>query len=279
MKLNGKRAVVTGGAAGIGLATASRLLDAGCVVTIWDVDADALASARGVLRKNGGTVHARICNVADRESVGAAVRAAEQEMGGIDILINNAGHLAPGDFLDQPVEVWQRTIEVNVDGILLTTHAVLPGMFSRNSGHIVNISSAAGMLGVAGLAVYAASKWAVWGLTESLRHEAWNLGKRGVRFSTVHPSYVAEGLFAGARMRGLGALIVPRIRDHDVVARAIVEAALIRGRNSPKRPRSVRAAVFFRGVLPDSLFQRLIRVLNIHRSMSTWRGKQNGEGS
>jgi all-trans-retinol dehydrogenase (NAD+) len=150
-------------------------------------------------------------------------------------------------------------------------------MYGRNEGHVVNISSAAGMLGVAGLAVYAASKWAVRGLTESLRHEAWNLGKRGVRFSSVHPSYVAEGLFAGARMRGLGALIVPRIRNHDVVAKAIVEAALKRGRNSPKRPRSVRAADFFRGVLPDSLFQRLIRILNVHRSMSTWKGKENGE--
>ncbi len=277
MKLNGKRAVVTGGAAGIGLATAARLLNAGCVVTIWDIDADALASARDALRRDGGIVHARVCNVTDRDSVGAAVKAAEQEMGGIDILVNNAGYLAPGRFLDQPVEVWQRTIDVNVNGILLTTHAVLPGMYGRNEGHVVNISSAAGMLGVAGLAVYAASKWAVRGLTESLRHEAWNLGKRGVRFSSVHPSYVAEGLFAGARMRGLGALIVPRIRNHDVVAKAIVEAALKRGRNSPKRPRSVRAADFFRGVLPDSLFQRLIRILNVHRSMSTWKGKENGE--
>jgi len=80
-------------------------------------------------------------------------------------------------------------------------------------------------------------------------------------------------LFAGASMKGLGALIVPRVRNHDVVAKAIVEGALKRGRYSPKRPRSVRAAVFFRGVLPDVLFQRLLRVLNVHRSMSTWKGK------
>ncbi|HUX14470.1 MAG TPA: SDR family oxidoreductase [Spirochaetia bacterium] len=195
MKLSGKRAVVTGGGSGIGLATAIRLLGERCIVSLWDIDAAALRRAKASLDGIGGRVYTQVCDVSDSASVASAVRNAEQEMGGIDILINNAGHLAPGDFLDQPVGTWAKTIDVNVQGVLFTTHAVLSGMYERNQGHIVNVSSAAGTLGVAGLAVYAASKWAVWGLTESLRHEAWNRSKRGVRFSTVHPSYVAEGLF------------------------------------------------------------------------------------
>lgn len=194
-------------------------------------------------------------------------------MGRIDILVNNAGYLAPGNFLDQPVHTWRKTVDVNVNGMINTIYAVLPGMYERNFGHIVNVSSAAGLLGVSGLAVYAASKWAVAGLTESLRHEALNLKKRGVAFSSVHPSYVAEGLFAGAGMRGLGAVLVPRLRDHDVVARAIVNAALKRRRHAPKRPLSVRLATLLRGILPDALFQGVVRAFGIHRSMSTWVGK------
>jgi len=279
MDLRNKRALVTGGAAGIGFATSMRLARAGCSVGICDIDPGALERARQTLSTFGVPVVALRCDVTDPNAVGEMIRTAESAFGGIDILVNNAGFMAPGNFLDRPVADWAKTIDVNVQAILYTTHAVLPGMYARGEGHVVNVSSAAGTIGVAGLAAYAASKWAVWGLTESLRNETWNLGVRGVRFSSVHPYYVAEGLFAGARVRGIGALIVPRLKNHDVVARAIVEAALKRGRFSPKRPRSVRLAVLLRGILPDAAFQRVVRFLGIHRSMSTWKGKGNGETS
>ncbi len=276
MNLQGKRAVVTGGAMGIGLAVAKRLLAGGCAVTLWDLDARALEAARKELEGLApGRISARVCDVTDKVRVKEVAEEARRETGGTDILINNAGFLAAGNFLDRPVEDWEKTVSVNLNALVYTCHAFLPEMLDRNSGHIVNISSSAGTLGVPGLAVYSASKWAVWGLTESLRHEAWNLGKRNVRFSSVHPSFVARGLFAGARLGGLGGLIVPRIRDHDVVAKTVVEAALKKGRFSPKRPRSVRSAVFFRGVLPDGAFQRLVRFLGVHTGMSRWKGKNH----
>jgi all-trans-retinol dehydrogenase (NAD+) len=275
MNLRGKTAIVTGGAAGIGLATATRLVRAGSRVTLWDLNVEGLEAAAAELRSVSGedAVFVHRCDVTDTDRVQALVDQALEEMGGIDILVNNAGHVAPGDFLDQPASVWKTTVRVNFEAIISVTHAVLPHLYRRGSGHVVNVSSAAGLVGVPGLAVYSATKWAVWGLTEALREEAKNAGKPGVRFSSIHPNYVAHGMFEGARMTGLGGVFFPILPDHDVVAKAIVESALKRGRRCPKRPRSLRTAVLLRGLLPDAWFNALSRVLNVHASMNTWRGR------
>ncbi|TVQ98704.1 MAG: SDR family NAD(P)-dependent oxidoreductase [Spirochaetaceae bacterium] len=276
--LNGQHAVVTGAARGIGLATVRRLLREGVAVSLWDRDEAELAAAVHALRAEFPAARmATYCvDVTDAAAVAAAVQEAQQLFGGIDILVNNAGHLAAGNLTDQPVEKWDRTIAVNLNALVYTTHAVLPGMYQRGTGHVVNLSSAAATLGVAGLSVYAATKWAVWGLTESLRHEAINLGARGVRFSSIHPIFLREGMFAGARLRGLGALLVPNVKNHDVIARAIVESSLKRGRRAPMRPRTVRLAVLLRGILPGALFDAVVRALGVPQGMSTWKGR--GEG-
>jgi len=276
-----KHAVVTGGARGIGFAIAKRLLEKGCSVSLWDLDPRALEEANESLKTftsrlsfpgTSPKIFTRTCDVTSPIQVEETAQKDLADFGAVEILINNAGYLAPGNFLDQPPEEWIKTLEVNIHGLIYTIYQFLPRMYQRNEGHIVNISSAAGLLGVPGLAVYSASKWAVWGLTEALRQEAWNLGKRGVRFSSIHPSYVATGLFAGAKLKGLGGWIVPRIPSHDVVARAVVVDALEKGRHCPKRPRSVRSALIFRALLPDFLFQHLLRLLGVHASMSTWKG-------
>ncbi len=279
MTLKGKTALVTGAGRGIGLATARRLVREGCPVTLWDLDQSALEEARRELEAMGGTVFTHACDVTDRDAVARLAGAAVEEMGRVDILVNNAGVLFGGNFLDQPEEKWEKTIDVNLTSLIYTIRAFLPAMHERDSGHIVNVSSAAGTLGVSGLAVYAATKWAVWGLTESLRHESLNAGKRGVRWSSVHPNYIAEGLFAGARIKGLGGLFFPRLKDHDVAAKAIVEGAIKRGRRSPKRPRTLRISLLLRGIFPDRIFNAIVRFFKVHLSMESWtgRGRPSGE--
>jgi all-trans-retinol dehydrogenase (NAD+) len=147
-------------------------------------------------------------------------------------------------------------------------------MYERNKGHIINISSASATLGVPGLAVYTATKWAVWGLTESLRMEAYNNNKKGVKYSTVHPSYIAQGMFAGAKLHGIGSFLVPLVKDHDVIAKVISIDILQKGRLSPKRPWTVNLTVRFRGLLPDSLFQKLIILMGVNKSMQSWYGRK-----
>lgn len=274
-RLEGKTAIVTGGARGIGFAVARRLVREGVAVTIWDLDESALLEAREQLieERKDAPVWSAPCDVTDATAVHRAVGYAVAAMGRIDILVNNAGYLAPGNLLDQPVDQWRKTVDVNVNGLIYTTHAILPGMYERDSGHIVNISSAGGTVGVAGIAVYSATKWAVWGLTESLRHETFNLGHRGVRLSSVHPIFLREGMFAGARLHGPGAWIVPNIRDHDEIAKAVVDVALKRGRRVVMRPHTVRLTVLLRGILPNRLFEALTRVLGVQKGMSTWHGR------
>lgn len=274
MDLKSKCAIVTGGAMGIGLATARRLIKEGCAVTIWDIQPATLDAARAELQAGGGRVFTHVCDVTDKSRVYELAQKAKEEMGKVDILINNAGYVMGGDFLAQPDEVWEKTIAVNVTSMIYTIRAFLPGMYERNSGHVVNISSAAGTIGVPDLAIYAATKWAVWGLTESMRLEAWNKNKSGVKWSSIHPSYIAQGMFAGAKLKGIGGLLVPLLKDHDVVAKAIVEGALKKGKYSPKRPRTVNLTIRLRGLFPDVLFQKLMVFMGITQSMKSWKGRE-----
>lgn len=272
MKLAGKSAIVTGGAMGIGLETVRRLLKEDVKVTIWDLNENEIESIKPEL-SNFGKVYFHKCDVTSNEQVTELTKIAEQEMGQVDILINNAGYVMGGNLNDQPNEVWQKTIDVNLTALIYTCRAVLPGMYKRNSGHIVNISSASSVLGVGGLSVYSATKWAVWGFTESMRFESENLGKKCVKWSTVHPSYIRTGMFEGAKLGLLGNLITPQVKNHDVIAKAIVNSCLKKGRNSPKRPRTVNLAVMMRGILPDKGFQAILRLLGIPKSMNSWKGR------
>jgi all-trans-retinol dehydrogenase (NAD+) len=275
MKLKNTCAIVTGGAMGIGFATAKRLLHEGAIVTIWDLNAKALKEAVRQLSVFG-TVYAYQCDVTNKQRVMKLAATAKKEMGKVDVLINNAGFVKGGDFLECAMEDWEKTIDVNFTSLLYTTAALLPDMYERNSGFIVNISSAAGMIGVPNLAVYAATKWAVWGLTESLRMEAHNRGKNGVKFASIHPCFLAKGMFEGAQLGIPGRWIVPLVKDHDVIAKAIVKAALKKERYSPKRPRTLKLVMILRS-LPDTWFQWLLRVLGVAQSMKTWRGRQSGK--
>jgi all-trans-retinol dehydrogenase (NAD+) len=273
MDLKGKGAVVTGGAMGIGLATSKRLVKEGCAVTIWDLNAAALEEAKKELEALGGRVFIQVCDVTDKNRVYELAKTAAADMGQVDILINNAGYVMGGDFLEKPDEIWEKTIDVNLTSMIYTIKAFLPAMYERNSGHIVNISSASATLGVPCLSMYAATKWAVWGLTESLRFEAWERGRKGVRWSSIHPSYIAKGMFEGARLGFLGNLIAPLLKDHDVIAEAIVEAALKKGQYSPKRPWTVHLIPRLR-LLPDSWFQSLVVMLGVTGSMKCWVGRE-----
>ena len=273
MDLKGKNAVVTGGAMGIGLATCKRLLQEGAVVTIWDLNRPALKKAKEELSALG-KVFVHPCDVTDKVTIGKLVKTARKEMGRIDILVNNAGYVSGGDFLERPLKNWEKTVDVNLNALLFTTYEILPEMYERDCGFIVNISSAAGTIGVPNLAVYCATKWGVWGLTESLRFEALSRGKKGVKFASIHPGYIATGMFEGAKLGIPGRWIVPTVKNHDVIARAIVESALKKEKYSPKRPQTINMNLRFRALMPDSWFQKFLIVMGVTGSMKTWEGRK-----
>jgi short-subunit dehydrogenase len=192
--INGRTVAITGAARGIGHATAKALLKRGARVVIGDRDVDALESAVGALNRLG-TVSCHPLDVTDRESFSAFLDKARSEGGGrIDVLINNAGVMPIGPFLEQSEQAIRSAIEVNLYGVLNGCRLVLPEMVARRSGHVVNIASMAGMLAVPGQAVYAGSKFGVVGLSTALADE---FAPHGIDVSVVLPTFTNTELIAG----------------------------------------------------------------------------------
>lgn len=193
--LSGQGAVVTGGAAGIGLAIARRLAAAGANVCIWDLDPAALEHALDDLRaSHGGVVIAgAVADVADAGSVEAAVAQTLTAFPSIDIAVNNAGISGPNTVSwDYPVEDWQRVIAVDLVGTFLVSRAVIPVMLRNSYGRIVNIASVAGKEGNPNASAYSAAKAGVIGLTKSLGKE---LAESGILVNCVTPAAVRTAIF------------------------------------------------------------------------------------
>jgi 2-dehydro-3-deoxy-L-rhamnonate dehydrogenase (NAD+) len=186
----GRVAAITGGAAGIGLAVAARMVTSGARVALWDRDPKALADAQRVL---GGNTLTFALDVADAAAVEHVARATADACGGIDVLVCSAGITGPNTPLaDYPVDEWKRVFDVNVHGVFLCNRAVVPVMQKKDYGRIVNIASVAGKEGNPNASAYSASKAAVIGLTKSLGKE---LAKTGVRANCVTPAAVRTAIF------------------------------------------------------------------------------------
>ena len=189
--LSGKVALVTGASSGIGEATAVALAGAGAAVAIGARRKDRLDALAGRLREDGATVLQLDLDVTDEQACADAVRRTREELGGLDVLVNNAGVMLLGTIVGADPEDWRRMLDTNVLGLMYMTHAAIDGMVEQGSGDIENMSSVAGRTARKGAGVYNASKWAVNAFSESLRQEVTG---RGVRISLVEPGAVATEL-------------------------------------------------------------------------------------
>jgi NAD(P)-dependent dehydrogenase (short-subunit alcohol dehydrogenase family) len=190
LDLNGRHAVITGGAAGLGFAIAQRTIASGGSVTLWDFDPDALALAVGTL---GSAASGVKVDVSRHDSVVQAVAMTVADRGRIDCLVNSAGITGPNTKLwDYPVDAWAQVMNVNLNGVFHCCREVVPVMRQQNYGRIVNIASVAGKDGNPNASAYSASKAAVMALTKSLGKE---LADTGVRVNCVTPAAVKTAIF------------------------------------------------------------------------------------
>ena len=266
MKLHNTRVVITGGARGLGLAFARACLARGARVVLLDRDEAELDRAVTAL---GPHVVGHRLDVTDP----AAVLALRDEIladGPVDVLVNNAGVVFGGAFADVPLAKHLTTFNVNLGGLVAMTHAFLPHLESRPAATVLNVSSASAFVALPFGSSYAASKWGVLGLSESLDEEMKERGKRHVRILVLCPSYTATGLFEGATSAVGTWMLTPE---------GVAEAGsrmIERGTSRKVLPWTAAVLLTGFGWLPRQLFHAIARLFGVSRSMLGWKGRSGG---
>ncbi|HMD56202.1 MAG TPA: SDR family oxidoreductase [Solirubrobacteraceae bacterium] len=265
--LAGETAAITGGARGIGRATARAFLRQGMKVAIGDVDAEAAAATAAEL---GASAVGLPLDVTERASFDAFLDGAEEQLGPLDVLVNNAGIMQVGRFIDEDDLTARRMIDINLHGVILGTKLALERMIPHDRGHIVNISSQAGKFGAPGGATYSATKHAVVGLTEAVRGELRLMGAH-VDISYVMPAIVNTELGSGlGEVRGIANL------EPDEVADAIVDALQNRVVDVWV-PKSAKRTNRVMSLLPRTLSEGMARAMKADRVLAAADGRTRRE--
>lgn len=261
----GARVLVTGGAAGIGLAIAAEFGSLGAEVVLADLDEVGARAAADRLKAEGVTASAYRLDVTDLDEILAVRDRIAAELGPIDILVNNAGTVSGGAFLEVPLEQHLRTMRVNTEGVMAVTHSFLPGLIGRPKAHVVTVASVAGWGPAPFGTSYGASKWGAIGFTESLRAEMAQLGHDHVGVTTICPSVVDTGLF-----EGVPPLRLTTVLTAEDVAKATVDG-VAKNRAMVLIPWLSKFAPVLQA-LPTPIFDRAVGLFGGGTMMSTWTG-------
>ena len=259
----GARALITGGASGLGRQLAVQAAAKGSHIIIWDMNLEAANAVVAEIIKAGGTAEAHRVDITDR----AMVTKLALKIGAVDVLFNNAGVVSGDWFLDLDPASIERTYRVNVLALYWMTQAFLPAMVQANKGCVVTISSASGLLGVAKLTDYAASKFAAFGFMESLRSELRMKGS-SVNTLTVCPHYIGTGMFDGVQTKF--PWLLP-ILDEAKVAAKILQS-VEKGKAQLVMPKFVNVIPVTR-ILPVRAFDAVTDFFGVNRTMDHFRGR------
>jgi all-trans-retinol dehydrogenase (NAD+) len=264
---NAKNVLITGAASGIGRLMAAKIAAQGGRLILWDVNKGGLEAFGEELKKQNYPVSTYVCDLSDRAAIYATAAAVRQAQGAVDVLLNNAGIVSGKALLDAGDEDIIRTFAVNTLALFWTTRAFLPDMLKRNSGHIVTVASAAGLVGTPRLIDYCSSKFAAVGYDDALRVELKRQGSN-IKTTVVCPYFINTGMFEGAKTRF--PLLLP-ILEPEYVADKIIKAI----RNNQQRlimPRFVLATYLVR-LLPPVVFDIIMSFLGVNKSMDEFTGR------
>ena len=266
-----KNVLITGGASGIGFLMAQKALEEEAkTIVLWDLNKAALEEARQKLDPENNTIKTYLVDVSDPKNVSICSKQVFTDVGTIDILFNNAGIVVGKDFAHHTYGEIEKTIGVNTLGFMYVCRAFLQRMIDSKEGHIINITSAAGLMPNPGMTVYAASKWAAVGWSESLRIELEKYDT-GVHVTTVMPSYIDTGMFEGVTPP----LLVPWLKPHKIVNK--IFKAVKQNKITVKAPFMVNLTPFLRGILPSRIFDYIAgKIFRVYDSMNTFKGRNNG---
>ncbi len=264
--LQDKRVLITGGAQGIGLEMALKFAGRGAEIVIADLNEAKLGEATAKIEAAGAAAWGFPVDVTDPASIATLRARIAAEAGPIDVLVNNAGVVFGGPFIETPLERHFKTYEVNVLGVVAMTHAFLADLIERPEAHLVHISSASGLVGLPYGATYASSKWAVIGFSESIRAELRLLGHKHVHSTVVCPSYIGTGMFEGAEAPKATSILDPT-RLAEKVVRGVE-----RNRVHVLEPWIVKITPLLRELLPTAIYDKVAHLFGADTSMAQWTG-------
>ncbi|MFA6456876.1 MAG: SDR family oxidoreductase [Bacteroidota bacterium] len=261
--------LITGGASGIGKLMGSMAIDKGCsTLILWDINQQQLAETVKEFSTRLKNVKGYSVDVSNLEQVRTTAQNVLTDSGPVDILINNAGIVVGKYFHEHSHTDIDRTMSINADALMHITLEFLPSMLQRRSGHVVNISSAGGMVGNPRMSIYAASKWAVIGWSDSLRLEMERLNTN-VKVTCVTPYYISTGMFDGVT----SSIFVP-INTPEPTVRKIIRG-IEKNKLHIRMPLIVYTLQLFKGILPTRWFDLIVgEWLKIYHTMDHFTGRK-----
>lgn len=266
-QIHAKNALITGGASGIGKGMGLQLLKKGLhTLVIWDINENLMQSTAQEFTEAGYRVKIYKVDVMNTNEVIQTAEKVKQEVGKIDILINNAGVIVGKLFMDHTHADIDKTMGINSSALMHITKEFLGEMIQTRQGHIVNIASAAGMVSNPKMSVYAASKFSVVGWSESLRLEMEETRSQ-VKITTVTPFYISTGMFEGVKSS-----IIPIVKPHVAVRKIIY--GIEHDKLYVRMPGIVYWIYFVKGLLPVRWFDTVVgKWFGMHKSMDEFKGR------
>lgn len=266
-KIKGRTLLITGGASGIGRIMGRMALQRGAKkVVVWDINEDNIAATESELNSYGEVKGYKV-DVANTEMVKQMFALTTKECGDVDILINSAGIITGNKtFAEQSQQDINRTMAINATAPMTVALQALPPMLERNVGHICNIASAAGFIANPRMSIYAASKWAVIGWSDSLRVELQE-SKSNVHVTTIAPYYINTGMFDGVRSR-----IIPILKP-EWVAKKILNA-IEKNKKISSWPLGYHLIRTLQALLPLRALDLLCKVLGIYNALDHFKGRK-----
>lgn len=260
--------LITGGASGIGKLIARRCLELRAYkVILWDINEINLLKTKSEFAKLGYNVDIEVVDVASLEDIERAAKVAKDTYTTIDILFNNAGIVVGKPFAEHSHRDITKTININTSALMHIAKEFLPDMIDQCEGHIINLASASGLIANPNMSVYAASKWAVIGWSESVRLEM-ERGETGVNITTVMPSYISTGMFDGAKSPFMTPILTPEYIV-DKIMEAVKNNEIIL-----QEPFMVKSVPLLKGLLPQRMFDFVAgKIFGIHNTMDDFKGR------
>ncbi|XP_077019314.1 short-chain dehydrogenase/reductase family 16C member 6-like [Tamandua tetradactyla] len=271
-KVAGEIVLITGAGHGLGRELAIKFARLGAILVLWDIYTEGNEETSRLAQKNGGVkVFAYTCDCSNRQEIYRVAEQVKKEVGDVTILINNAGIVSGKPFLDIPDHMVEKSFLINTLSHFWTYKAFLPAMIKANHGHLVCISSVAGLCGIGGLSDYCGSKFAAFGFAESILNELHSQDRNEIKTTIICPYFIKTGMFEGCKTKY--PFLLPQL-EQEYVAQTIIKA-ILEDQVYVTMPKLTYPLLVLKQIMSVKMTLALADYLGITHSMDSFKGRAN----